>query len=142
MCDNGVMVMSWVWGFCKWEKGYVYLERDSKILNTSPLLYSRKYPPINILFFCSCSQTMFFTSIEKKIEIFLNFFMKKKAYRTDKNRPWETNEVIVSGDLMKVTMCPEMPGSKKAIFAKRIVLCNETFTPVGGQKNGKAVRVL
>ena len=65
----------------------------------------------------------------------------RSAYRSDKDRSWE-NESVVSGDLMKVTMCPEMPGLKKSIFAKRIVLFHETFAPVGGAEKGKPVGVL
>ena len=65
----------------------------------------------------------------------------RSAYRSDKDRSWK-NELVVSGDLMKVTMCPEMPGLKKSIFAKRIVLFHETFAPVGGAEKGKPVGVL
>ena len=34
-------------------------------------------------------------------------------------------------------MLPRHPGFKVVVFCKRIVVLSETFTPVGGSKNGK-----
>ena len=111
----------------------VHLKEDQNDRNKIKDPLTKK---VEKLFFQGCNKC-------SRYEIHIHFANESRlAYRTDKNHPWETNEVIVSGDLMKVTMCPEMPGLKKAIFAKRIVLFNETFAPVGGQKNGKAVGVL
>ena len=64
------------------------------------------------------------------------------GYRNDRDREWD-DEIIVSADLQKVIMLPVMPGLKKVIFCKRIVMFNETFAPLGGEKNhGKATGVL
>ena len=69
----------------------------------------------------------------------------RAEYRKDKER-WNgasnDAEHIVSADLQKVTMLPILPGLKKAIFCKRIVMFNETFAPLGGSKNGKPVGML
>ena len=65
-----------------------------------------------------------------------------KLDRKDKER-WNgalnDAEYIVSADLQKVIMLPILPGLKKAIFCKRIVMFNETFAPLGGSKNGKPI---
>ena len=69
----------------------------------------------------------------------------RAEYRKDKER-WigasNDAERIVSADLQKVIMLPILPGLKKAIFCKRIVMFNETFAPLGGSKNGKPVGML
>ena len=77
--------------------------------------------------------------------IHLNYAKESRAeYREDKERlnryrGSKPEEMIVSADLQKVIMLPVMPGLKKAIFCKRIVMFNETFAPVGGAKNGKPI---
>ena len=66
----------------------------------------------------------------------------REGYRRDREMESEEGRLIVSADLQKVIMLPVLPGLKKAIFCKRIVLFNETFAPVGGSKNGKPVGML
>ena len=39
--------------------------------------------------------------------------------------------MVVSFDMQKGIMLPGLPGLKQAIFYKRLVLFNETFTPIG-----------
>ena len=53
------------------------------------------------------------------------------------------DELIAFVDMQKVIMLLRIPGLKVVVFCKRIVLFNETFTPVGGsKKGGKATAVL
>ena len=69
----------------------------------------------------------------------------RAEYRKGKER-WNgasnDAEHIVSADLQKVIMLPILPGLKKAIFCKRIVMFNETFAPLGGSKNEKPAGML
>ena len=53
----------------------------------------------------------------------------RKAYRTDADRPLSEDELVVSADLMKVSLIPIMP-HKSAIFTPRLVVFNETFAPL------------
>ena len=66
----------------------------------------------------------------------------RNAYRLDKKRDLDANEVVFSVDMQKVIMLPRMPGLKVAVFCKRIVIFNETFAPVGGKSWGKPNGVL
>ena len=61
----------------------------------------------------------------------------REKYREEKNREWTDNEKVVSVDIQKVIMLPRLPGLKVVVFCKRIVVFNETFSPVGLSKNGK-----
>ena len=56
------------------------------------------------------------------------------GYRNDRDREWD-DEIVASADLQKVIMLLVMPGVKKVIFCKIIVMFNETFVPLGGKKN-------
>lgn len=44
--------------------------------------------------------------------------------------------------LLQVIQLPRLEGFKEAIFCKRIIAMNETFAPIGGQKNGLVCAVL
>ena len=55
----------------------------------------------------------------------------RERYRDEKNREWTDNEKVVSVNLQKVIMLLEL---KVVFFCKRIVVFNETFTPVDGSK--------
>ena len=65
----------------------------------------------------------------------------RERYRNKKNREWTDNENVVSVNLQKVIMLPRL---KVKFLWKRIVVFNQTFTPVDGSKNGtdKATGVL
>ena len=58
----------------------------------------------------------------------------RTEYQKDKERLSEDGKLYFAGDLEKVIMSPRLPGLKKSIFTKRIILFNETFSPVGGSK--------
>ena len=66
---------------------------------------------------------------------------KKKKKKKKNDREWTDNENVVSVNLQKVIMLPRL---KVKFLWKRIVVFNETFTPVDGSKNGtdKATGVL
>ena len=58
---------------------------------------------------------------------------RRIGYRNDRDREWD-DEIVASADLQKVIMLLVMPGVKKVIFCKIIVMFNETFVPLGGTK--------
>ena len=90
-------------------------------------------------------EKIFFTNCCECSEYALHIEFAKKArmeYRADHDREWNEGEQIYSADLQKVIMLPAMPGLKKAIFCKHIVMFDETFATVGGKKNGDSAGVL
>ena len=50
-------------------------------------------------------------------------------YRNDKEKNLQIKKVIYAADMEKIIMIPRLPGMKKAIFTKRIIAFNETFSP-------------
>ena len=56
-------------------------------------------------------------------------------YQIDKEKNHNSNEAYYAADMEKVIMLPRLPGMKKAIFTRRIVLFNETFAPLGGKQS-------
>ena len=56
-------------------------------------------------------------------------------YQNDKESNHSDNEVFYAGDMEKVIMLPRLPGMKRAIFTRRIILFNETFSPLGGKND-------
>ena len=54
---------------------------------------------------------------------------RRHAYRADADRPWESVEIILSADMMKITLLPVLP-LKECIFSPRIIAYNETFAVV------------
>lgn len=62
----------------------------------------------------------------------------RKQYTIDKDSvDTEIDSVILCAGMQKVTMLPEIPGIKSAVFTGRICAYNETFSPV---KNNKAMK--
>ena len=53
----------------------------------------------------------------------------RHAYRADADRQWQPDEIILSADMMKVTLLPVLP-LKVCIFSPRIIAYNETFAVV------------
>lgn len=53
----------------------------------------------------------------------------RQGYRADADNTWETGTVIISADMMKVYMLPQLP-IKDALFTPRLSCYNETFTPL------------
>lgn len=94
----------------------------------------KKYEKVFFPNCCECSA----------YEIHINFAKKGRInYRDDRDCEADLDEEkMYSADLQKVIMLPVMPGLKKAIFCKRIVMFNETFAPLGGKRNGKATGVI
>ena len=58
----------------------------------------------------------------------------REHYKEDTQKHLWTNEIIMS-------TFKRLPGLKKAIFCKRLVMFNESFVPVG-KKHGKGIGVL
>ena len=52
------------------------------------------------------------------------------AYQRDGERMWKDGEIIVSADMMRIFLLPQLP-HKECIFTSRLVVYNETFSPVG-----------
>ena len=48
-------------------------------------------------------------------------------YRADADREWRKDELIVSADMMKITVVPILP-VKEAVFTSRLICYNETFS--------------
>ena len=65
----------------------------------------------------------------------------REHYNEDAQKHICMNEIIMSVDLQKVMMLPRLPGLKKAIFCKRLVMFNKSFVPIG-KKHGKGIGVL
>lgn len=60
----------------------------------------------------------------------------RKAYQEDvANANNQTNFLAVSGDLQKVIMLPRIDMFKRVLFTRRISVYNESFVPLGTQKN-------
>lgn len=56
----------------------------------------------------------------------------RAEYRANADRTWETNELVVSADMMRVTMLPVLP-HKQCFFTRRLVCFNETFSVLKGK---------
>jgi hypothetical protein len=54
----------------------------------------------------------------------------RQEYAADRDRPCEPGEVVVSVDLMKVTVIPQMP-YPECVFTSREIVFTETFSPLG-----------
>ena len=65
----------------------------------------------------------------------------RNHYKEDGNKEVGQDEMILSVDLQKVMLLPRLPGVKKAIFCKRLVVFNESFVPIGN-RNGKGIGIL
>ena len=61
--------------------------------------------------------------------------ISREEYRRDVNRNKSENSIYFASDMEKVIMLPRLPGLKKVIFTKRVILFHETFAPLGGTKN-------
>ena len=59
----------------------------------------------------------------------------REEYRKDAERDWEKDEVVSSADLMKVSLIPILP-HKAAFFTPRIIVFNETFSPLMKKGSG------
>lgn len=58
----------------------------------------------------------------------------RKEYRYDADRDWEKDEIVVSADMMKVSLLPELP-YKECLFTSRMVVFNETFEVLEKEKS-------
>jgi hypothetical protein len=56
----------------------------------------------------------------------IRYIRARQEYRSDADREWKKDELVVSADLMKVMVLPILP-EKEAIFTPRLVVYNETF---------------
>ena len=66
--------------------------------------------------------------------------LARSMYRQDADREWTDDEVVVSADMMKVTVLPIIP-VKEAIFTQRLICYNETFSVLmPADKDQKTVR--
>ena len=64
--------------------------------------------------------------------------ISREEYRWVVNRNNKSKSVIYFAcDMEKVIMLPRLPGMKKAIFTRRIILFHKTFAPLGGTKNSQ-----
>ena len=64
----------------------------------------------------------------------------RSAYQEDRDRRAGRQGTIVSVDMMRVTVLPILP-HKVCVFTPRLIAYNETFSPLGGGKVGKALSV-
>ena len=55
--------------------------------------------------------------------------ISREEYRRDVNRNKSENIIYFACDMEKVFMSPRLPGLKKVIFARRVILFHETFAP-------------
>ena len=62
-------------------------------------------------------------------------------YRKDGLAEHENGELVVSTGMQKVVMMPRLPGLKRAIFCRRLVVFHQTFAPIGSSGE-KAVGVI
>ena len=68
----------------------------------------------------------------------------REEYRRDADRDLSDDELVVSADLMKVSLIPVLP-HKVAVFTPRLVVFNETFSPLvktGSKASPKALAIL
>ena len=65
----------------------------------------------------------------------LNYTRAREEYRMDADREWDSAEVVVSADLMKVFVLPVLP-FKECVFTSRLVAFNLTFALLNGKKKG------
>ena len=63
--------------------------------------------------------------------------ISREEYRRDVNRNKSENIIYFARDMEKVIMLPQLPGLKKVIFTRRVILFHETFAPLGGVQNDK-----
>ena len=64
----------------------------------------------------------------------------RQEYFLDKSRTDEDSGTLaLCADMQKVTMLPEIPGAKSAVFTGRICCYNETFSPVRNNKEMKSI---
>ena len=52
------------------------------------------------------------------------------AYQRDRERAWMLGDQVVSADMMRIFLLPRLP-HKGSTFTSRLVVYNETFSPVG-----------
>ena len=62
----------------------------------------------------------------------------REQHRADADRDWSAEELIISADMMKVTVLPVMP-FKEAIFTSRLI-CYETFSTIMPTERSKKGR--
>ena len=65
--------------------------------------------------------------------------LDSSEYRRDAERGWEEHELVLSADMMRVSMLPVLP-HKVCMFTRRIVANNETFSilhPSGQKRNSR-----
>ena len=62
--------------------------------------------------------------------------ISREEYRRDVNRNKSENTIYFASD-MEVIMLPRLPGLKKVIFTRRVILFHESFAPLGGSKDDK-----
>ena len=63
----------------------------------------------------------------------------REAYRADREKELSKEELVVSADLMKISLIPVLP-HKAAVFTPRLIVFNETFAPLAaksGTRTGK-----
>lgn len=60
-------------------------------------------------------------------------------YKSEKERPREEDEAIVSVDMQKIIMLPRLPGIKSCVFTRRLVQFHQTFAPLGGKRSKDSV---
>ena len=65
----------------------------------------------------------------------------REEYSHDKTKSQNSDEVIVSADLMKVTVIPELP-HKVCIFTPREIVFTETFSPIGKGKRSNHLAIV
>ena len=65
----------------------------------------------------------------------------RNHYKEDGNKEVGQDEMLLSVDLQKVMLLPRLPGLKKAIFCKRLVVFSKSFVPTG-TRNGKGIGIL
>ena len=63
----------------------------------------------------------------------VNANLAREEYKSDAERDWISEEIVVSVDLMKVFLLPVLP-YKKCFFCPRLIAFNETFSVISKKK--------
>ena len=64
----------------------------------------------------------------------------RELYQSDAAREQQDECAIILTDMQKDMLLPRMPGIKTCAFTRRVVVCHQTFAPLGKQPAIAVVR--
>lgn len=84
-----------------------------------------------------CSDLDCFTCLNYNVHV-NNYNEARIDYNNDKELQKKNQDTIyMSTDLQKVVLLPRLPGYKKCLFTRRLIIYNQTFAPIGKFKTTK-----